>query len=572
MANRLTMADIHAIQKLHESGCSGRRIAALLGIDRGSVSKHVSAGSSGPAGSPVGAGSPDGAEGMGGGAAGPASDGQNPPNAPAGSIDSPTLSVNAPTGSGDVSAGASESPGGAIVPRPDAKPPRNAPSGPASSCEEHRELIERKLDQGLSAQRIHQDLVDDEGFRGSYYSVRRFVARLRERTDPPWRRMETAPGEEAQVDFGTGAPVKDAAGKTRRPWAFRIVLSHSRKAYSEVVWRQTTEAFLAAMENAFRHFGGVPRTLVLDNLRAAVARADWYDPELHPKLQSFAAHYGTVFLPTKPYTPRHKGKVESGVKYVKNNALKARVFESLDAQNDFLRTWEESVADTRIHGTTKRQVAALFEAERAFLLPLPVERFPFFHEARRSVHRDGHLEVDKAFYSAPPEYVGRRLWVRWDSRMVRIFNDRWEQLAAHAKAEPGRFRTAPEHIPLKKVSAVERGTDALLRQVASIGPNARRWSEAMTQARGVEGVRVLVGLKALAAKHPSRELDRACEIALSYGAYRLRTIRQLLDKQAAKQTQFDFLDEHPVIRPLSDYSLDSLLQFRKDRSDERDPG
>jgi hypothetical protein len=217
-------------------------------------------------------------------------------------------------------------------------------------------------------------------------------------------------------------------------------------------------------------------------------------------------------------------------------------------------------------------VAAQFEAERPSLLPLPVDRFPFFHEGRRNVHGDGHVEVDKAYYSAPPEYVGRRLWVRWDSRLVRIFNDRWEQLAVHAKAEPGRFRTAPEHIPLKKVSAVERGADALLRQVAAIGPHVQRWAEAMTQARGVEGVRVLVGLKALAAKHDSQSLDGACETALSYGAYRLRTIRQLLDKDAAKQTQFEFLDEHPMIRPLSDYSLDSLLQFRKDRHHESDPG
>ena len=113
-------------------------------------------------------------------------------------------------------------------------------------------------------------------------------------------------------------------GRRRRPWVFRVVLSHSRKAYSEAVWRQTTEAFLQCLENAFHHFGGVPRRLVLDNLKAAVAQADWYDPEVHPKLQSFAAHYGTAFLPTKPYTPRHKGKIERGIGYAKNNALKGR--------------------------------------------------------------------------------------------------------------------------------------------------------------------------------------------------------------------------------------------------------
>ena len=319
------------------------------------------------------------------------------------------------------------------------------------------------------------------------------------------------------------------------PGSSASCLSYSRKAYSEAVWRQTSEAFIACLENAFRHFGGVPKRLVIDNLKAAVARGDWYDPEVHPKLQSFARHYGTVFLPTKPYTPRHKGKIESGVKYVKRNALKGRVFTSLAEENEFLLNWETQVADQRIHGTTKQQVEKLFEqAERRELLPLPVERFPFFHEAHRAVHRDGLLEVDKAYYSAPPEYVGHRLWVRWDSRLVRIFNDRWEQLIVHAKTEPGRFRTAPEHIPKEKVSAVERGTDALLRQIATIGPHTRQWAEAMTQARGVEAVRVLVGLKHLAGKHDSEALEEACRVALSHGAYRLRTIRQLLAASRAR--------------------------------------
>jgi hypothetical protein len=177
--------------------------------------------------------------------------------------------------------------------------------------------------------------------------------------------------------------------------------------------------------------------------------------------------------------------------------------------------------------------------------------------------------------SVPPEYVGRRLWVRWDSHLVRVFNDRWEQLAVHARAEPGRFRTDARHIPREKVSAVERGTDALLRQVSAIGRHAEQWSAAMVQTRGVEGVRVLVGLKALAAKHEPAAIDRACQTALAHGAYRLRTIRELLKREAAtssQQQQFEFLAEHPVIRPLSDYSLASLLQFRKERAHEHDPG
>jgi hypothetical protein len=201
---------------------------------------------------------------------------------------------------------------------------------------------------------------------------------------------------------------------------------------------------------------------------------------------------------------------------------------------------------------------------------LPTERFPCFQEARRSVYRDGYVEVDKAYYSAPPEYVGRRLWVRWDRRLVRIFNDRWEPLIVHATTEPGRFRTSPNHIPREKVSAVERGTDALLRQIGAIGPQTRQWAEATTQIRGVQAVRVLVGLKHLAKKHSVESLESACETALAHGAHHLRTIRQLIKRSTdVQQQQFDFIEHHPIIRPLSDYSLASLHQFRKERQHER---
>ena len=222
------------------------------------------------------------------------------------------------------------------------------------------------------------------------------------------------------------------------------MLSHSRKGYSEVVWRQTTESFIRCLENAFRHFGGVTATVVIDNLKAGVIQADWFDPELNPKLEEFARHYGTVILPTKPVMPRHKGKVEAGVKYAQNNAVKGRSFESLAAQNTHLSDWEKNVADTRIHGTTRQQVGQFFEAvERPALQPLPAGLFPVFEEALRSVHRDGYVEFQKAYYSAPPEYVGRQVWVRQEARLLRLYNTRREQIALHALAEPGKFTTDP---------------------------------------------------------------------------------------------------------------------------------
>ena len=186
---------------------------------------------------------------------------------------------------------------------------------------------------------------------------------------------------------------------------------------------------------------------------------------------------------------------------------------------------------------------------------------------RRSVNRDGHIEVAKAYYSAPPEFVGRDIRVRRDSRLLRLFNERWEQVAVHARTEPGRFSTDQNHIPKKRVSCVERGANAMLKQLAIVGSSVKDWSEAMLQARGVEGIRVLQGLKHLASKHEATALNAACETAMTYGAMRLRTIRKLLQRQSEvrQQQQFDFLEEHPVIRPLSDYSLESLSRFRKDR-------
>jgi hypothetical protein len=287
-------------------------------------------------------------------------------------------------------------------------------------------------------------------------------------------------------------------------------------------------------------------------------------------VQAFCQHYGTVILPTRPYMPRHKGKVESGVKYVKSNALQGRKFASLEEENRFLAEWERTTADTRIHGTTKRQVKLVFEqVERAALRPLPLERFACFREARRKVNRDGHVEVAKAYYSAPPEYLGRTVWVRWDARLVRLFNHRFEPIAVHARHEQGRFSTNPQHIAREKISGLERGAAWLLAQLRVVGPFTHQWSEAMLNARGVAGTRVLQGVLALTKKHSSAALEKACEIALSHGSWRLKTIRRLAASgEDDKQQPLPFLEEHPIIRPLADYGavVARALQRQADRS------
>ena len=540
MANLLKMADIQAILALHGHGWSSRRIARELGIHRGTVSHYLRQAGSKPASAPTGFSSPidpitasNGvAPGAGDGAdSGDASD-SKPASAPSGS-------VSAPTGNSTHHSAA------------------ELEESEASAAWPWREVISQKLDEGLSAQRIFQDLSTPEhGYSGSYYSVRRLVKKLAAALPLPMRRMEAEAGQEAQVDFGRGAPVVSADGKRRSTWVFRIVLSHSRKAYAEAVYRQTTDDFLRCLENAFAHFGGVPKTLVIDNLRAAVKQPDWFDPELCPKMRSFAEHYGTAILPTRPYTPRHKGKIESGVKYVKGNSLKGHTFNSLAEQNQHLLEWEARVADLRIHGTTRQQVIKVFiEIEKAKLLPLPVSRFELFQEGLRRVHRDGHVQVRDAYYSAPPEYLGQEIWARWDGRMVRLFDRRMKPIAVHSQKPPGTFSTLSVHLHPHKISGIEKGADWLLGQVGRIGPKSRAWAEAVLKNRGIEGLRVVMGLIALGKQQSRPAIERACEIALNHGSYHLRSLRQLIKQHNPVPIQqvFDFASEHPIIRPVADY-------------------
>jgi len=437
--------------------------------------------------------------------------------------------------------------------------------GPPSRCQPYEAVIKQKLDQSLSAQRIWQDLVGEHGFDGSYSSVKRFVRRLGASTPLPFRRMECEPGQEAQVDFGSGAWIVEE-GKKRRAHVLRIVLSHSRKGYSEAVLKQDTENFIRVLENAFHVFGGVPKTLVIDNLKAAVTKADWFDPDLNPKIIEFARHYGFVFLPTRPYTPRHKGKVESGIKYVKNNALKGRTFGTLAEHNQFLLHWERQVADTRIHGTTRQQVDKRFrEVERPALSPLAGERFPFYHEGRRKVNRDGHIEVAKAYYSVPPEYLGQPVWVRWDSRVVRVYNDRFEQIAVHVRVSPGKFHTDRDHLASAKISMIERGVEYMLERSRRLGPDAGRWAGQMIAVRGIEGVRVLQGFLSLARKYPADVINQAGHRALEACCFRLRPVRQLCQRYSQDQKELAFSDEHPLIRPLSEYQ--NLLPAIEDKQE-----
>ena len=362
------------------------------------------------------------------------------------------------------------------------------------------------------------------------------------------------PGEEGQVDFGQAAPtLHPVTGSYKRPHVFKMTLSCSRHSYEEVVWRQTAESFIRCHENAFRFFGGVPKIIRLDNFKAGVTRACFYDPEINVLYQALADHYGFTPLPIRPRTPRHDGKVERGIGYTKN-ALKGRTFDSLEAQNEFLSTWNRTVARLRIHGTTKQQVWSRFlELEKPALGSLPAEPFPFFKIATRKVHPDGHIELGKAYYSVPHQHVGQQVEVRWDERLVIVMAG-GQVVAVHRKAVlPGGFQTRPGHLPAHKNLRQEEYQASLLAQAERLGPGALGFAREALEQRGALAFRVIQGCLSLCRKYPKEQVEWAYAKALAHGSFRYRTVKELIARLQPRAQDDALAQDHTIIRPLTDY-------------------
>lgn len=420
----------------------------------------------------------------------------------------------------------------------------------------YAEQITQKLELGLSAQRIYQDLVADFAFKGSYDCVKRFVRKFKKRTPHLVGHMHALPGEEAQVDFGRGAPVL-RNGRYQRPWFFKMVLSYSRHSYEEVVWKQDVETFIRCHEHAFAEFGGVPAVIRYDNLKSGVLDANLFEPELNPLYAEFAKHTGFVPLPCLPRKPEHKGKTESGVGYTKDNALKGLKFESLEAENAHLRNWNKNVARTRIHGTTKRQVWAVFiNEEKPALKPLPATAFVYFQIGQRTVLDDGHIEVKGAYYSVSYKLIGQRVQVRFNAETVKVLL-KDQVVAFHRTIEPGRFSTNKEHLPEGFCRTMEETKRYLLSRLAEIGPHCQQAGQEIILARGQLGFRAIRGILQLYKKYSADTLEQACYQARQIHSVRYHTIKALCENRQYDLDLDDgktaFLQHHEIIRPPQEY-------------------
>ena len=402
-----------------------------------------------------------------------------------------------------------------------------------SVLDEHREFIEAGIAKELTAQRIFQDLQGTVGFEGSYSTVRDYVRKLKGKRQTVYMVMETLPGEEGQIDFGSIGTLL-VGGKRKKAWAFIMTLGYSRYMFVKIVFNQSVKTFIGCHVDAFRYFGGVPGTVVLDNLKAGIIDANFYEPVVQRTYAAFAAHYGFFAQPCRVYTPTDKGKVERAVDYVKENCFKGRDFRDEGEAALFLSHWLERVANCRIHGTTKKKPVEVFETiEKAKLKSLNPQDFVFSDSAQAVVYPNCHFAYKGNYYSAPFQYIGNQLDIIEVNNLVKVYFDQ-QEVALHTlwEGEKGKHITNHNHYPAQKNVSRQEILSRQREEMASVGEEALLFFEAFVDQGDLPkyGYRSISGIVSLRKQYDDHTLNAACARALYYRSFSYATVRRICEK------------------------------------------
>ena len=405
-----------------------------------------------------------------------------------------------------------------------------------SACECHRDWIEQQVALGRNAQSLYQDLVERFAFAHHYNSVKRFVQKLKAREPVRFDVLDSLPGEEAQVDYGQGAPTRLPNGKVRRPNLFVMTLKYSGKSFRKVAWKADQESWARLHEEAFRTFGGSVQYVVLDNLKQGVLRPDLVAPEINPVYAAMLAHYGAVADPARVADPNRKGTVENAIQHTQSTALKGRQFESIEAQNAWLAHWEERWAAPRIHGRKKRQVLQLFAEEQLALRPLPAERFRYFTQGVRTVDDSGLVQVQRSYYAAAPAAPHTEITVRVYDHDIEILDTTGTLLRRHPRA------THAGHFELQAADRVfnpSRETARLLGKVAKLGPHSTQLAHEIFARLGRPGQKAIYGLANLSRHYARADIEHACAQVLTLSQPSYQALKRILEHHAAQTPRVD---------------------------------
>jgi transposase len=415
-----------------------------------------------------------------------------------------------------------------------------APKSPpqeVSTVEAFRDDIAQMLKRDAGPTAIYDRLrLEREDFDGSLSAVKRMCVQLKKERGPRPQdvvlRVQTAPGDVAQVDFGyVGKLFCPDTGRVRKAYAFVLVLGHSRLMYVDLVFDQTLDTWLDQHQRAFRYFDAVPQTLVPDNLKAAVMRCYFgFDekPELNRSYRELARHYGFRVDPTPPYSPQHKGKVEAAVKYVKQNFFKPRALETMKEARAQLAEWLEEIANARVHGTTGKVPREHYaEVEREAMLDLPPGAYSQITWKQAKVHPDSHVAFERRLYSVPFKLIGQQLWVRAEGNSVVVYaND--EKVARHARKGP-RYHTSDAHLPEGRRDLRHRSRDWWQAKATRMSPTVGEYIEDVFGADDVYSqLRTVQAMVSYLEQYPVDRADAACRRARVFGNYSYKGLRKIL--------------------------------------------
>lgn len=426
--------------------------------------------------------------------------------------------------------------------------------GSKSACSVHRDWIVTQVGLGRNAVSIYQDLVEKFGFSHKYDSVKVFVRHLKAKGPQRHDHLEFLPGEEAQVDYGQGAPTpRPTTGKHGKPRLFVMTLKYSRRSFRKVVWKSSQEVWSRLHEEAFHYFGGCPTYVVLDNLKEGVIKPDIYEPELNPVYSSVLSHYGVMGDPARVRDPDRKGCVENAIQHTQDTALKGRQFDSIEAQNEWLMHWEEQWASQRVHGRAKRKVCEMFEEEKPYLSSLPIERFKFFRQEVRTVWGDGLIQVGNSYYCAYPFGVHSKVIVRIYEDEIEIIDSKtMEVIRSHKQLPAGRISQDKD----ERVYNPYHQTTRLLKEAEAIGPQTRAFCEHLFRDRNRDGHKRMRGVLSLARKYPASVIELAASKSIKQGLSSLNPFRRLVATLAlsSREPVFpQFTQDHKLIRSPSEY-------------------
>jgi len=360
----------------------------------------------------------------------------------------------------------------------------------------------------------------------------------------PTMRLEHKPGEKCFFDYGDGIDITDPKTGEKTPTSFLCgVMAMSSMTYGEFTLTQKRDDLIRAMENAFRYFGGVTPYVTVDNQKAAVNKAHWYDPDVNPAFVDFANHWGFAVIPARPERPRDKAGNEAGIGVVQRQffqEVRNQTFYSLDELNRSFWTYLKRLtsAEMKDWGASR---AERFEGEKHLLKPCPTENWELAEWRQAKVHADCHVQVLKKFYSVPYKYIGREVRVRITTKLIEVFDHDLNPLAAHAKLI-GRetHSTDPRHYPEEKVALVQFSVQHAIRESEKIGPETSRLvSSLLSGAYPLKYLRRVQGiLRLYQSKRVTKEaLEHACKMGMTYQKTQfpyIQSTAQYFDKNGLK--------------------------------------